>query len=77
MPAKKYEPSSSEKSEANRIREEDDLNFPNWDSLPATAGLTKTEAFQLGIHHALLLLPMAMKQPDFNNPPRNPERFRL
>jgi hypothetical protein len=33
------------------------LVFPQFDSLPATAGLDNTEAFRLSIRHALALLP--------------------
>src|ERR1700688_3792970 len=33
------------------------LDLPEFDSLPATAGLNNTQAFQLSIRHALALLP--------------------
>jgi hypothetical protein len=77
MEAKKYGSESNEHSKVSRIREENDLNFPDWDSLPATAGLTNAEAFQLSIVHAHALLPLVAKQAGFDHPPRNPERFRL
>lgn len=52
----------SEKSSGNpvenRVREDDaPLVLPQFDSLPATAGLNNTEAFRLSIRHALALLP--------------------
>ena len=33
------------------------FDLPEFDSLPATAGLTNLQAFQLGQRHALALLP--------------------
>ena len=52
------EPESSTSSVKNRVREDSGmLDLPEFDSLPATAGLNTTEAFQLSIRHALALLP--------------------
>jgi hypothetical protein len=53
-------------------------NFPDFDSLPAGAGLDNVQAFRLSIRHALTLLPTVLT-PDGHLPiqPRNPERFRL
>lgn len=36
----------------------DPLIFPPFESLPATAGFTNLQAFQLGLRHALTLLPL-------------------
>jgi len=53
-------------------------DFPCFDSLPATAGLTNDEAFRLSIRHAVLLLPaMFAKGETFTLPPKNPHRFSL
>src|SRR5947208_126889 len=58
MPQTPYEPESSRNSAKNRVREDAEmLDLPEFDSLPATAGLNNTEAFQLSIRHALALLP--------------------
>jgi hypothetical protein len=38
------------------------LQFPQFDSLPAAAGLNNTEAFRLSIQHALALLPAMLAQ---------------
>lgn len=53
---------SSEHSKKNRVRETADLpRFPNFDSLPAAAGLTNVEAFRLSQRHALALLPAVLR----------------
>lgn len=58
MPPIPYDESSSPNSESNRVRESAALfDLPEFDSLPATAGLSNLEAFQLSQRHALTLLP--------------------
>lgn len=58
MPPIPYDESSRPNSESNRVRESAALfNLPEFDSLPATAGLSNLEAFQLSQRHALALLP--------------------
>ena len=58
MPQTPYEPESSRNSGKSRVREDQGrLILPEFDSLPATAGLNNTDAFQLSIRHALALLP--------------------
>ena len=53
-------------------------DLPQFESLPAAAGLNKLEVFQLSIQHALALLPFIVaKHGSFPAPPENPERFRL
>jgi hypothetical protein len=54
------------------------LDLPQFDSLPATAGLDNTKAFRLSIQHALALLPiMLAKDRNFATHPTNPQRFSL
>jgi hypothetical protein len=53
------------------------LALPLFDSLPATAGLSNAEAFQLSLKHALALLPQMLAVRDAAASPHNPERFRL
>jgi hypothetical protein len=54
------------------------LRLPEFDSLPATAGLDNTEAFQLSIQHALALLPNVLERAgNVVARPANPERFSL
>ena len=57
MPPMPHEPESFRTSAKNRVRE-DGAAFvlPQFDSLPATAGLSNAEAFRLSIRHALALL---------------------
>ena len=76
-------PTPSEKSSGNppenRVRE-DGASFvlPNFDSLPATAGLNNTEAFRLSIRHALALLPAMLAQGTDVPPGEDyPERFTI
>ena len=57
MAATKYENESSGSS-AERVQE--GLALPVFDSLPATAGLSNLEAFQLSLKHALALLPQML-----------------
>jgi hypothetical protein len=74
-----YGPESSENSAKNRVREDAGmLDLPEFDSLPAMAGLNNTEAFQLSIRHALALLP-ALFAKGLNDRKRwdNPQRFSL
>ncbi len=58
MAATRYENESSGSS-AERVQE--GLALPVFDSLPANAGLTNLEAFQLSLKHALALLPGMLK----------------
>lgn len=58
MPVNPYDEPSKTNSETSRVREGAALfDLPEFDSLPATAGLTNLEAFQLSQRHALSLLP--------------------
>jgi len=77
MPQTPYEPESSRNSAKNRVREDaETLDLPEFDSLPATAGLNNTEAFQLSIRHALALLPALFAKGMGDRTQRdNPERF--
>jgi hypothetical protein len=54
------------------------LVFPQFDSLPAAAGLNNVEAFRLSISHALALLP-AMLAKGMNERPATdyPDRFSI
>jgi hypothetical protein len=55
-----------------------DLALRDFDSLPASAGLTNAEAFRLSIRHALTLLPaMLAKGTAAKVDSPNFERFRL
>jgi hypothetical protein len=52
--------------------------LPEFDSAPATAGLTNLEAFHLSIRHALALLPtLAAKGMDARRDEDYSERFRM
>jgi len=52
------------------------LVFPQFDSLPATAGLNNTEAFRLSIRHALALLPALLAKGMDERPGTDyPDRF--
>lgn len=67
---------SSTNKKTNNDRDLPDL--PDFDSLPATAGLDNIEAFRLSIRHALTLLPaMLAKDGSFATVATNPERFSL
>ena len=74
MAATKYENESSGRS-AKRVQE--GLALPVFDSLPATAGLSNLEAFQLSLKHALALLPQMLTAGDAAARADSPERFRL
>ena len=74
MAAMKYENESSGSS-AERVQE--GLALPVFDSLPATAGLSNLEAFQLSLKHALALLPRMLTVRDGTAREDGPERFRL
>ena len=78
MPAKPSKKSSAKPVET-RIRE-DGAAFvlPRFDSLPATAGLSNTEAFRLSIRHALALLPALLAKGMDERPGGDyPERFSI
>ncbi len=79
MPQTPYEADYSGNSANNRVRESPGrLVLPEFESLPATAGLNNTEAFQLSIRHALTLLPaLFAKGLDDRTDGDNPERFSL
>lgn len=79
MAQKQYEPESSGNSETNRVREAPgNLALPEFDSLPAAAGLSNTEAFRLSVRHALTLLPvMLATRVAAGTDLSDPERFRL
>jgi hypothetical protein len=70
---------SSESPAENRVREDDSaLTFPQFDSLPATAGLDNTEAFGLSIRHALALLPAMLAKGRDERPGLDyPDRFSI
>ncbi|HEV2840431.1 MAG TPA: hypothetical protein VGW39_03820 [Chthoniobacterales bacterium] len=53
------------------------LSLPPFDSLPATAGLNNTEAFQLSVRHALAMLPGVLSRGLKSRECSNPERFSL
>lgn len=76
MPPTPYEESSRNPAE-NRVRDDGAaLVFPQFDSLPATAGLNNVEAFRLSIRHALALLPaMLAKGMDERPGTDYPDRF--
>jgi hypothetical protein len=71
-----YEEFSGNRAE-NRIREDSAaLVLPQFDSLPAAAGLNNTEAFRLSIRHALALLPSMLAKGMDEHPGRvDPDRF--
>ena len=78
MPPTPSEESSGNPPE-NRVREDGSaLVFPQFDSLPATAGLNNVEAFRLSIRHALALLPaMLAKRKDESPTADYPDRFSI
>jgi hypothetical protein len=53
------------------------LSLPEFDSLPATAGLSNVEAFRLSIQHALAMLPAMLAQDKNVRESINTERFSL
>lgn len=74
MAPTRYENGSPETS-ADRVPDEASLpDFPLFDSLPATAGLSNTEAFRLSLEHALALLPRML---DARQDGPTDERFSL
>ena len=78
MPPTPSEESSGNSAE-NRVRE-DGAAFvlPQFDSLPATAGLNNTEAFRLSIRHALALLPALLAKGMDERPGGDyPDRFSI
>ena len=74
MAATKYENASSEHS-ADRVQEE--LRLPVFASLPATAGLSNAQAFQLSLKHALAVLPQMLTMRDAAAQLETTERFAL
>ena len=79
MPPTRYDDDSSENSDKTRINEPvGGLALPDFDTLPAAAGLTTVQAFQLSIRHALALLPAHFARHRAEQTARvNPERFTL
>ena len=79
MPPMPHEPESSGDSAENRVREDGTaLVLPQFDSLPATAGLNNAEAFRLSIRHALALLPSMFAKGMDERPGENyPDRFTI
>ena len=79
MVPKKYETESSNSSAKNRAHEAPAaFSLPEFDSLPATAGLTNIQAFHLGIRHSLALLPaLFAKGMDERLPDDYPGRFSM
>lgn len=76
MAAQQYENDSSRNS-TERVREGGGPAFPDFDSLPANAGLTNAQAFQLSLRHALVLLPKVLAARDAVAISENSERFSL
>ncbi len=74
MAATRYENESSARS-AERVQE--GLSLPVFESLPATAGLSNAEAFQLSLKHALVLLPRMLTMRDAAIQAESGERFVL
>jgi hypothetical protein len=74
MAARRYE---NESSGSSAERGQEGLALPVFDSLPATAGLSNLEAFQLNLKHALALLPQMLTVRDATARADGPERFRL
>jgi hypothetical protein len=54
----------NESSGSSGDRVQEGVAFPLFDSLPATAGLSNAEAFQLSVKHALSLLPRMLMMRD-------------
>jgi hypothetical protein len=79
MPHRPSATDSSASSGGNRVKEEPGaLSLGNFDSLPATAGLTNHEAFRLSLQHALRLLPAFFARGLGNRDVHEyPERFRI
>ena len=79
MPPTPSEPDSSGNLAENRVRKDDTgLVLPQFDSLPATAGLNNTEAFRLSIRHALALLPALLAKGMDERPGADyPDRFSI
>ncbi len=74
MAATNYENEASGSS-AERVHA--GLTLPVFDSLPATAGLSNLEAFQLSLKHALALLPQMLTIRYGTTRADGPERFHL
>ena len=78
MPATPYDEESRKNSEAGRVRERPALfDLPEFDSLPATEGLSNLEAFLLSQRHALSLLPALLAQGRLDRDDAGGERFSL
>jgi hypothetical protein len=80
MPPTPSEPESSGNSAENQMREGSaPFVLPQFDSLlPATAGLSNTEAFRLSIRHALALLPALLAKGMDERPDQDyPDRFSI
>jgi hypothetical protein len=82
MPLNQSKPNSSATSKLPRqlpdVRKDELPVFPEFDSMPAAAGLNNVEAFRLSLRHALTLLPLlSKKQLATWDPADEPERFSL
>ena len=67
----------NESSGRSGERVEEGLSLPVFESLPATAGLSNAEAFQLSLKHALALLPRMLAMRDAAVQAESAERFAL
>ncbi len=74
MAATRY---GNELSRKSTERVQEGLALPVFDSLPATAGLSNLEAFQLSLKHALALLPRMLPMRDAAVQAESAERFTL
>ena len=75
MPAKR---SAQSLSQSSPTQDNDLPDMPDFDSLPADAGLSNTQAFQLSVRHALALLPRRMASGHAtHDAAENSERFTL
>ncbi|HET9418453.1 MAG TPA: hypothetical protein VFO30_03855 [Chthoniobacterales bacterium] len=77
--SQRHAPNSSPTSADKQTHNHPGLpDLPQFDSLPATAGLNNVEAFRLSIQHALALLPTILATADsFTAVASHPERFSL
>jgi galactokinase len=74
MAATRY---GNELSRKSTERVQEGLALPVFDSLPATAGLSNLEAFQLSLKHVLALLPRMLPMRDAAVQAESAERFTL
>jgi hypothetical protein len=78
QPTASEQPSNENSEIDGPLKGSDDLALPEFDSLPAAAGLSTTDAFRLSLRHALALWPRLYSQHRISVlEQRNPERFSL